>query len=40
MPSYAAELTEEERWAVVQYVRVLQRAMNARDTDIPKEIAR
>jgi mono/diheme cytochrome c family protein len=38
MPSYAAELTEDERWAVVHYVRVLQRAMNARDSDIPEEI--
>jgi len=40
MPSYAAELTGDERWAVVHYVRVLQRALNARDTDIPKEIPR
>jgi mono/diheme cytochrome c family protein len=40
MLSYAAELTEDERWAVVHHVRVLQRAMNARDTDIPKEIPR
>lgn len=40
MPSYAAELTEDERWAVVHYVRVLQRALNARDTDIPKETPR
>jgi len=34
MPSYAAELTEEERWGVVHYVRVLQRAQNARDEDL------
>jgi mono/diheme cytochrome c family protein len=34
MPSYAADLTEEERWAVVHYVRVLQRAQNARDEDL------
>jgi len=33
MPSYAADLTEDERWAVVHYVRVLQRAQNARDED-------
>jgi mono/diheme cytochrome c family protein len=33
MPSYAADLTDEERWAVVHYVRVLQRAQNARDED-------
>jgi len=37
MTPYAAELGEEERWAVVHYVRVLQRALNARDDDIPKE---
>jgi mono/diheme cytochrome c family protein len=38
MPSYSAELTQEERWAVVHYVRALQRALNARDEDIPKEV--
>ncbi len=37
MPSYAADLTEDERWSIVHYVRVLQRALNARDSDIPKE---
>lgn len=37
MPSYAADLTEDERWSVVHYVRALQRALNAKDTDIPKE---
>ena len=40
MPSYAADLNEDERWAIVHYVRVLQRAMNARDDDIPKEITK
>jgi mono/diheme cytochrome c family protein len=33
MPSYAADLTEEQRWAVVHYIRVLQRAQNARNED-------
>jgi hypothetical protein len=33
MPSYAADLTDDERWAVVHYVRVLQRAQNATDED-------
>ncbi len=37
MPSYAADLDEDERWSVVNYVRVLQRALNAKDSDIPKE---
>ncbi len=34
MPGYAWALTEEERWAVVHYVRVLERAQNARDEDL------
>ncbi len=34
MPSYAADLTEEERWTVVHYVRALQRAQNAREEDL------
>jgi cytochrome c5 len=33
MPSYAADLNEDERWAAIHYVRVLQRAMNAKDSD-------
>ena len=33
MPSYAADLDENERWEVIHYVRVLQRAMNAEDKD-------
>jgi mono/diheme cytochrome c family protein len=40
MPAYAVDLTEDEGWAVVHYVRVLQRALNARDEDLPKEVAR
>ena len=34
MPSQAADLTEEQRWAVVHYVRALQRAQNAKDEDL------
>jgi mono/diheme cytochrome c family protein len=37
MPSYAVELTVDERWAVIHYVRALQRAHDAKDEDIPKE---
>ncbi len=36
MPAYAADLDENERWAAIHYVRVLQRAMNAKDADILK----
>jgi mono/diheme cytochrome c family protein len=34
MPSYAADLSEDERWTVIHYVRVLQRAQNANDEDL------
>ncbi len=35
MPSYAADFGDDARWAVVHYVRVLERAQNARDEDLP-----
>jgi mono/diheme cytochrome c family protein len=35
MASYAAVLTPEERWAVVMYVRALQRSRNASIEDVP-----
>lgn len=34
MPSYAADLDEDDRWAAVHYVRVLQRSQNAKDEDL------
>jgi hypothetical protein len=34
MPSYSSQLTREERWAIVLYVRALQRSLNARESDI------
>lgn len=34
MPSYASQITREERWAIVNYVRVLQRAKHAKDSDL------
>lgn len=34
MPSQGADLTEDQRWAVVHYVRALQRAQNAKDEDL------
>ncbi len=33
MPSYAADVSDDDAWAIVHYVRVLQRAQNARDED-------
>jgi len=40
MPGHAADLSEEQRWAVVHYVRALQRAQNAKDEDMKKAVAR
>ncbi|OGU13684.1 MAG: hypothetical protein A2X61_01865 [Ignavibacteria bacterium GWB2_35_12] len=34
MPSYAQQLTPDERWAVILYVRALQRAVNAKEDDL------
>lgn len=34
MPSYATQVTTRERWAIVNYVRVLQRALNPTPQDI------
>lgn len=34
MPSYASYLNNEERWAVVNFIRVLQKAKNASDSDL------
>lgn len=34
MPSYASQVKEEDRWAIIHYVRVLQRALNPTPEDI------
>lgn len=34
MPSYATQLSRQERWAVVLYVRALQRSLNAKESDL------
>ena len=34
MPSYASQIAREDRWAIVEYLRVLQRAQNAREADL------
>jgi mono/diheme cytochrome c family protein len=34
MPSYSTQLNNDERWAVINYIRVLQRALNAKETDL------
>lgn len=35
MPSYAAELQPEDRWAVAAYIRALQLSQNATSADVP-----
>jgi mono/diheme cytochrome c family protein len=34
MPSYSSQLNTKEKWAVVHYVRALQRALNAKEEDL------
>lgn len=34
MPSYATQLSVDERWAVINYIRALQRALNAKESDV------
>jgi hypothetical protein len=35
MPSYAAPVATADRWAIVAYIRALQRSQNARLADVP-----
>ena len=34
MPSYADQISRKERWSIINYIRVLQRAQNATNADI------
>ncbi|MBU2493001.1 MAG: DUF3341 domain-containing protein [Bacteroidetes bacterium] len=34
MPAYSSQLSREERWAVVLYIRALQRSLNAKESDL------
>jgi mono/diheme cytochrome c family protein len=34
MPSYASQIAAADRWAVIHYLRVLQRALNPTDADV------
>jgi hypothetical protein len=38
MPGYAAQIPVEDRWAIVLYVRALQRSRNAGPDDVPADI--
>ena len=39
MPSYAKQIPRDDRWAIVNYIRVLQRSQNAADTDLQNQPA-
>jgi hypothetical protein len=34
MPSYERQVSRDERWAIIHYIRVLQRSQNALDSDV------
>jgi mono/diheme cytochrome c family protein len=38
MPAYGSQIPVEDRWAIVAYVRALQRSQNARIEDVPEEL--
>lgn len=37
MPAYGSQISVEDRWAIVAYVRALQRSRNARLDDVPAD---
>jgi mono/diheme cytochrome c family protein len=34
MPSYAKQISRDDIWAIIHYIRVLQRSQNASDADM------
>jgi mono/diheme cytochrome c family protein len=38
MPAYRFQVTEHDRWAIVAYVRALQRATGATVADVPDQL--
>jgi hypothetical protein len=37
MPAYKFQVSVEDRWAIIAYLRVLQRAAHASVSDVPAE---
>lgn len=35
MPGYEKQIPRDDRWAIIHYLRVLQRSQNAKETDLP-----
>ncbi len=40
MPGYAAQIQAADRWAIVAYVRALQRSQDAKTADVPADLQR
>jgi mono/diheme cytochrome c family protein len=38
MPSYSDQVRVEDRWAIIAYIRALQRSQNAGINDVPEEL--
>ena len=38
MPGFAAQISVEDRWAVVAYVRALQRSKTAKLENVPADV--
>ena len=36
MPSYSEQVSVDDRWAIIHYIRTLQRSKNASDEDLTK----
>jgi mono/diheme cytochrome c family protein len=38
MPGYSQQIPVKDRWAIVAYVRALQRSQNATEADVPRDV--
>ena len=38
MPGYAAQIPVADRWAIVAYIRALQKSQNAQRGDLPADV--
>jgi hypothetical protein len=38
MPAYRYQITEHDRWAIISYVRALQRTQSATLDDVPADL--
>jgi mono/diheme cytochrome c family protein len=34
MPSYSKQISADDIWAIIHYIRALQRSQNAKDSDL------